>query len=141
MLLILAGVSISLVVGDNGVLTQAQNASKKTDAASANSAVELTASTLTTKFMGETWVNNVNADITTSVTYDNFNTELQKNGYELVTASSSWTPASLKTGLSLKIKEKGAAADATKYSFTLTAKAADGTNCTSFETTKITEAD
>ncbi len=39
-LLILAGVSISLVVGDNGVLTQAQNASKKTTSASEKEAIE-----------------------------------------------------------------------------------------------------
>ena len=39
-LLILAGVSISLVVGDNGVLTQATNASKNTSVAEAKEAVE-----------------------------------------------------------------------------------------------------
>ena len=56
-LLILAGVSISLVVGDNGVLTQAQNASTKTNQASADSAI---------------WDN---------VTVSEFETELENNGY------------------------------------------------------------
>ena len=141
MLLILAGVSISLVVGDNGVLTQAQSASTKTDAASANSAVELTASTLTTKFMGENWVNNVNADIRDTVDKTKFDEELQKNGYQIVTPNS-WTNENLASGVEITIKEKGAtASDATTYSFTLKAKTADGDNYTSLETTKITEAD
>ncbi len=39
-LLILAGVSISLVVGDNGVLTQAKNASSETNTADAKEALE-----------------------------------------------------------------------------------------------------
>ena len=83
-LLILAGVSISLVVGDNGVLTQAQSASKKTDLASADNAVQLTMNSLSTEFMGETWVNNVNAKLYKVVTPSAIDEELKNNGYKLI---------------------------------------------------------
>ena len=86
-LLILAGVSISLVVGDNGVLTQAQSASKKTDLASAENAIQLSLSSLSTKFMGETWVNNVNAKFSTTVTCQALADELNNNGYKLIVVS------------------------------------------------------
>ena len=92
-LLILAGVSISLVVGDNGVLTQAQSASKKTDIASADNAIQLTMNSLSTKFMGENWVNNVNAKFYSTVKWSDVNTELQKNGYKLVGVDDENVPA------------------------------------------------
>ena len=64
-LLILAGVSISLVVGDNGVLTQASNASEKTDIAKAKEAVEQGVSSLQGTFVdswsantAQTFINN-----------------------------------------------------------------------------------
>jgi len=50
-LLILAGVSISLVVGDNGVLTQAQNSSKETEVAKAKEAVETAISSIQANFV------------------------------------------------------------------------------------------
>ena len=80
-LLILAGVSISLVVGDNGVLTQAQNASTKTNQASADSAIQLTAISLTSKFMGDIWADDMTAQIWDNVTVSEFETELENNGY------------------------------------------------------------
>ena len=57
MLLILAGVSISLVVGDNGVLTQAQSASKNTSVAEAKEKVEQAVSSLQGQFVN-TWSDN-----------------------------------------------------------------------------------
>ena len=83
-LLILAGVSISLVVGDNGVLTQSQNAAKKTDLASANTALQLSLTSLNTNFMGEVWTNNVNAELYENVTVAKLDSDLQKNGYYIV---------------------------------------------------------
>ena len=84
-LLILAGVSISLVVGDNGVLTQAQNASTKTNESSANSAVQLTAVSLSTNFMADDWSEDVNAKIYDCVTIQELEKELENNGYKLKT--------------------------------------------------------
>ena len=83
-LLILAGVSISLVVGDNGVMTQAQKASKKTDEASARSALELTLSSITSEFLGEKWEHNTSLKIFDEVTVAELDEELQNNGFYIV---------------------------------------------------------
>ena len=83
-LLILAGVSISLVVGDNGVLTQAQNASTKTNQASADSSIELTAISLTSDFMGDVWSDDITAQIWDNVTVAEFEKELENNGYTVI---------------------------------------------------------
>ena len=82
-LLILAGVSISLVVGDNGVLTQAQSASRKTDAASADSAVSLALGSISTNFMSEIWTNNTSAKIYSHLSYKELYDELYNNGYTI----------------------------------------------------------
>ncbi len=83
-LLILAGVSISLVVGDNGVLTQAQNASTKTDVASARSALEMTLTSVTSDFLGDVWSDNTSAKIYDNVTVYELDKELQNNGFYIV---------------------------------------------------------
>jgi len=148
-LLILAGVSISLVVGDNGVLTQSQSAAKKTDAASADNAVQLTVSSLNTKFMGEKWVNNVNADIREEISASDFATELGKNGYT-VTNSATYTSTTDMDGstdakrVQYTIKSStNSSSPATTYTFYLTAKKTNSTdtNFTSFSATRITQAD
>ena len=51
-LLILAGVSISLVVGDNGVLTQAKDSAVKTSVSEAKERVEQAISSIQGKFTG-----------------------------------------------------------------------------------------
>ena len=63
-LLILAGVSISLVVGQNGVLSQAQNSSKKTAVAQAQEDVEMALSSAQGDFI-DTWNTNSNATFKT----------------------------------------------------------------------------
>ncbi len=83
-LLILAGVSISLVVGDNGVLTQAQNASQKTDLASAKSALEMTLTSITSEFLGNVWEDNTSAKIFENVKVSDLDKELQNNGFYIV---------------------------------------------------------
>lgn len=57
-LLILAGVSISLVVGDNGVLSNATNAADKTNQASVESAVGLAISSAQTQFLSDKYSGN-----------------------------------------------------------------------------------
>ena len=87
-LLILAGVSISLVVGDNGVLNQAQNAKTKSDQAWANSAMELAASSLSSEFMGGDWLDNEDAKIYNYITVDDLDKEIQQYGFKIKTFKS-----------------------------------------------------
>lgn len=61
-LLILAGVSISLVVGDNGVLTQATNASSKTDEASAKQSLEMALASVQGDYIND-WTNDITTDL------------------------------------------------------------------------------
>ena len=82
-LLILAGVSISLVVGDNGVLTQAQSASKNTNQASADNAMDLSLSSISTNFMATTWKDDTNAKIYNYVTVNELEKELENYGFKL----------------------------------------------------------
>ena len=83
-LLILAGVSISLVVGDNGVMNQAQKASQRTDLASAQSALELTLSSITSDFLGNVWEENTSEKIFENVKVYDLDKELQNNGFYIV---------------------------------------------------------
>ena len=65
-LLILAGVSISLVVGDNGVLNQAVNAADATNEAAATSEIEMAVAAAVTDYMADKYsgeASTVNADI------------------------------------------------------------------------------
>ena len=119
MLLILAGVSISLVVGDNGVLTQAQNASKKTDVASVDSAVQVALSGLSAEFMGTEMQNNANSKFSTWLTTSKLDTELQKGGYKIVGTVN--TDAFGTTAKTIEIQEKNAATTDTKYTVGITA--------------------
>ena len=68
-LLILAGVSISLVVGDNGVLTQSQNAKKKTEEANAIEEISMAWSSIYTDYLVDS----------------SANPNIQKNGYFTLT--------------------------------------------------------
>lgn len=60
-LLILAGVSIAMVAGDNGVLNQAVNASVKTVGATARQDVETALTSVQTDFMAQKFENNLTA--------------------------------------------------------------------------------
>ena len=70
-LLILAGVSISLVVGDNGVLTQAKNSASKSAEAQAKEDVETAISSLQSQFIN-TWNNNTTSQFSTYLTAERF---------------------------------------------------------------------
>ena len=73
-LLILAGVSIAMLTGQNGILTQAQNASKKTDIGEEKEAIGLAYNGVRTENRGE------------GVTAEELQTELRGNGYTNATA-------------------------------------------------------
>ena len=74
MLLILAGVSISIVVGDNGVLTQAQNAAVKTNEAKAKEDVEMALASAQAEYLQ---ARTTNANVNPS----NIFTKSKLNGY------------------------------------------------------------
>ena len=73
-LLILAGVSIAMLTGQNGILTQAQNASKKTDIGEEKEAIGLAYNGVRAENKGE------------AVTADKLQAELRGNGYTNATA-------------------------------------------------------
>ena len=73
-MLILAGVSISLVVGENGVLTQAQGAGYSSRSAELEQAVQLAMSDLLMQYYGDT------ANMDTIFTADKLKTAVEENG-------------------------------------------------------------
>lgn len=69
-LLILAGVSIAMLTGNNGVLTQAKNASSDTKVAEAKESVSLKVNELVSEFYEEKYVNsNTAAEMASVKTY------------------------------------------------------------------------
>ena len=78
-LLILAGVSISLVVGDNGALTQTQRASTRTGESAVIDDVQLAWSAVMTKYY-EDATNNANLDRDTYIDEARLIAAVQKNG-------------------------------------------------------------
>ena len=62
-LLILAGVTISMVVGDNGILTNAKNAGDKTALAEAKDTVRMAVADATTQYYADVNGTGVNTDI------------------------------------------------------------------------------
>ncbi len=85
-LLILAGVSISLVVGDNGIMTRAKTAGEKTNEADAVESFKLAVASLTSEYFAESYTGTTTttlpADVSTYVA-TNMNTELGTMDYEL----------------------------------------------------------
>ena len=116
-LLILAGISISLVTGDNGILTQSQNAATRTNKASAEEAMGMALMSLNAKFTDEQWTDNVNAKIKDWATIGMLKEELRGTGYE-VTIEGNPTDSSYITGeLSLDIYKSESPDN--KYAFTI----------------------
>ncbi len=85
-LLILAGVSISLVVGDNGVLTRATDSSSKTKISQIKEAVGLALSDIQTKYMAEK-AEKFSTTTDTWFTEQNLAYALSTQGYHLKNAS------------------------------------------------------
>jgi hypothetical protein len=73
-LLILAGVSISIVIGDNGILSKAVDASDKTKSASIIEDVELAWDAITTEYYADKYTNN-----STKITMDTYFTAAKLN--------------------------------------------------------------
>ncbi|MBO5397441.1 MAG: hypothetical protein J6A36_00680 [Clostridia bacterium] len=81
-LLILAGVSISLVVGQNGVLGKATNSVKAQKAAAAKEAVGMALNSLSTEYYAQ-WTGNQAVTRATVYTKAALANELEKSGYTL----------------------------------------------------------
>ena len=83
-MLILAGVSISLVVGENGVLTQAQNAGETTKGAEAKQQVQLAMANLLMQYYGNT------AGASNIFGNDALEAAVKAEGAKDVTATGTW---------------------------------------------------
>ena len=101
-LLILAGVSISLVIGENGVLSRATGAAEKTKRSQLKEAMDLALEDCQTEF-AETFINDATTTVADVMTPLKASKALQKNDYGLytdkdgktkVTSSDTW----IKTG-------------------------------------------
>lgn len=92
-LLILAGVSISLVVGDNGVLSQANKSKSETQTAQAKEALTSAIAGCQGDFTTTVYVNNSAASFSDYMTASKLNAELKKAGYKVITSSTDYTEA------------------------------------------------
>ncbi len=88
-LLILAGVSISLVVGDNGIMTRAKDAGTKTEEADAVETLKLAVASLTSDYFSKQYTEETKPTQTSVSLYvaANIGTELGKMDYKLATDS------------------------------------------------------
>ena len=102
-LLILAGVSISLVVGQNGVLTKATSSVSSNKAASAKQAVSLALASCETKYYTD-WVQNQSVARSSTYTSTAIGTELSNQGY---TATCSKTGSIIGSAATFTVKNGG----------------------------------
>lgn len=91
-LLILAGVSIAMLTGNNGVLTQAKNASSDTKVAEAKESVSLKVNELVSEFYEEKYVNsNTAAEMASVKTYIEANLTSEEGLYNYDTTNKTIT--------------------------------------------------
>lgn len=112
-LLILAGVSISLVVGDNGVMTRATDASSKTKYAQAKEAMGIAINELQTEYF-ESFMTDANDTLSKHLTPAKLNEKLNNQGYKLCVNST----GTVATGL--KAEDNTKTNDSTDKGFTKT---------------------
>ena len=82
-LLILAGVSIALVVGDNGVLSQAVNAADETNRANVQSELEMAVSAVVTDWSGDKYINGNTQTLSQYMTKARVEANMNTEEYEL----------------------------------------------------------
>ena len=89
-LLILAGVTISMVVGDNGIIKNASNSASETKKAEARDSLEMAIATLEANFVSAHLSTFLSLDSAVNgyLTIANLNTELAKYNYKILTDSS-----------------------------------------------------
>ena len=97
-LLILAGVSISLVVGDNGVLTQAKTSSDKTKISQFREALGIAINDVQTAYFAN-YANKATTTFNSEINYGTLNEALKRQGYKLQYLNgSNWADANSNTG-------------------------------------------
>jgi len=133
-LLILAGVSISLVVGDNGVLTQSQNAAEKTDEADAKQALEMAISSCQGDFISE-WSNNTQQNFFVNYLSAHLVAAAQTEGYTLAWDSGK-APATAGTAAEGTMKKGTSGTTTSEYSFKIVDSGAMGAKVSEFKKTK-----
>ena len=110
-LLILVGVAINAIVGDNGVITQSKQASQKTVGANEKQALDLALNSLYTEFMSDVWMEDTTSEIEDWVTLGKLAEELEKSGYELsidgVNKISTSDETKINPGTEIKINKTG----------------------------------
>ena len=85
-LLILAGVSISLVVGDNGIMTRAKDAGTKTNEADAVESLKLAVASLTSAYFADEYTGSgAGSASVAEYVKSKISTELANLGYSLAT--------------------------------------------------------
>ena len=82
-LLILAGVTIALVVGDNGVLNQAVNAADETNRANVQSELEMAVSAVVADWSGARYVNGSNETLEEYMTLNRVESNMNTEDYDL----------------------------------------------------------
>ncbi len=88
-LLILAGVSISLVVGDNGIMTRAKTAGEKTNSSDAVESFKLAVASLTSEYYEKEYTGTGSGKSSVAeYVADNISTELGNMDYSLSEGSS-----------------------------------------------------
>ncbi len=112
-LLILAGVSISLVVGDNGIMTRAKDAGTKTESADAVETLKLAVASLTSEYYEDAYTGTGVGDKKVA-TYikEKLSDELATMDYSIVNGESNGFDDTLPTtdtptAKSIKIKKTG----------------------------------
>ena len=96
-LLILAGVSIAMLTGDNGILTQAGNAQKETTKAEAEEAVKLALNTIMTNKAASDAGVELEADQPTSAEATNIKTVITKNNPNAVVSEATGAANAVRT--------------------------------------------
>ena len=88
-LLILAGVTISMVVGDNGIVSKASNSATETKKAEARDSLEMAIATLETEFVSAHLSTFLSLDpaVNGYLTIENLNAELAKYNYKIISGS------------------------------------------------------
>ena len=110
-LLILAGVSIAMLTGENGILTQAQNASKQTEIGEEKEQIALAYNGAVTKKQS------------TDITADDLNDQFNANGVDNATASGeNPITVTFESGRTYTIDENGSISEPTESNIVATMK-------------------
>ena len=134
-LLILAGVSITMISGDDGIATRASQAASKTDVGNVEDAINLAVSTAKTEHYAKYAEGSVTS-LKPALTGEDLNSAL--SGYVLVATDTVALDAVLKNGNALDVKETGASAAAYTATFSVTEDTSGETTTYSITGVKVT---